>query len=90
MKEGNLPKRIKLRKGDYLLKEAEVINQMLESLRVKVQGIQEAQTYLNKAISECKDVVGHASNDEILQRVNDLAEKGDQLGEKLAYFKIAS
>jgi nitrogen fixation/metabolism regulation signal transduction histidine kinase len=90
MKEGNLPQRIKLRKGDYLLKEAELMNQTLESLHVKVQDIQEAQTCLNEAISECKDVVGHASKDEILQRMNDLEKKGDQLGEKLAFFKIVS
>ena len=90
IKQGNLPQRIRLRKGDYLLKEVELINQMLESLRVKVHDIQEAQARLNEAISECKDVVSHASKDEILQRMNDLEEKGDQLGEKLAYFKIVS
>jgi methyl-accepting chemotaxis protein len=90
MKEGNLPKRITLRKGDYLLKEAALINEMLESLQKGVQEIQEAQSGLNVAISECKDVVSHASKDEIFKRMNDITEKGDQLGEKLAYFKLAS
>ena len=90
MKEGNLPKRITLRKGDYLLKEVSLINQMLESLQTRVNEIKEAQTSLNVAISECKDALNHASKEEISKRVNDLSEKGDQLGEKLAYFKIAS
>ncbi len=90
MKEGNLPKKITLRKGDYLLKEAELINQMLDSLQKGVKEIQAAQSGLNVAISECKDVVSHASKDEIFKRMNDITEKGDQLGEKLAYFKIAS
>ena len=90
MKEGNLPKQITLRKGDYLLKEAALINEMLESLQKGVHEIQEAQSGLNVAISECKDVVSHASKDEISKRMNDITEKGDQLGEKLAYFKLAS
>ncbi len=90
IKEGNLPQPIKLRKGDYLLKEVELFNQMLESLQVNVKEIQEAQAGLNMAISECKDAVSHLSKDEILKIMNDVAEKGDQLEEKLAYFKIAS
>lgn len=90
MKEGNLPKPVHIRKGDYLLRELELINQMLESLHVKVKEIQEAHACLNEAISECKDVVSHASKDEILRRINDLAEKGDRLADKLAYIKIAS
>lgn len=90
MKKGNLPKRVTVRKGDYLLKEVAVINEMLEGLQKGVQEIQEAQVGLNEAISECKDVVSHASKDEISRRMNDLSEKGDQLSEKLAYFKLAS
>ena len=90
MKEGNLPKRITLRKGDYLLNEVDLINQMLENLQIRVQEIKEAQMSLNVAISECKDIVNNASKEEIFKRMNDLSEKGDQLGEKLAYFKITS
>jgi methyl-accepting chemotaxis protein len=90
MKDGNLPKRITLRKGDYLLNEVDLINQMLGSLQTRVQEIKEAQTNLNVAISECKDALNNASKEEISKRMNVLSEKGDQLGEKLAYFKIAS
>ena len=90
MKEGNLPKKVTLRKGDYLLNEVGLINEMLESLQIRVQEIKDAQSGLNEAISECKDVVSHASKDEISKRMNDITEKGDQLGEKLAYFKLAS
>ena len=90
MKEGNLPKKVTLRKGDYLRNEMENINEMLESLTIRVQEIKDAQSGLNEAISECKDVVSHASKDEISKRMNDITEKGDQLGEKLAYFKLTS
>jgi methyl-accepting chemotaxis protein len=90
MKEGNLPKKVTIRKGDYFINEVELINEMLESLQIRVQEIKDAQSSLNEAISECKDVVSHASKDEIIKRMNEITVKGDQLGEKLAYFKIAS
>ena len=90
MKEGNLPKPMHIRKRDYLLREVELINQMIENMHIKVKEIHEAQACLKEAISECKDAVSHGSRDEILERMNDLAEKGDQLGDKLAYFKIVS
>jgi len=90
MKEGNLSQKISLRKGDYLINEMDNINEMLESLQIRVQEIKDAQSGLNEAIGECKDVVSHASKDEISKRMNDITEKGDQLGEKLAYFKLAS
>jgi len=90
IKEGTLPKHLRVRRGDYLNNEVEMINQMLETLRTKVLEIQEAQGGLTVAISECKDVVNHTSKEEMTQRMKDLLEKGDQLGEKLAYFKIAS
>ena len=90
MKEGNLPKQVTVRRGDYLNNEVKLVNEMLESLQKGVQEIQEAQVGLNVAISECKDVVNHASKDEIIKRMNDLSEKGGQLDGKLAYFKIAS
>ena len=90
IKEGNLSQKISLRKGDYLINEMDNINEMLESLQIRVQEIKDAQSGLNEAISECKDVVSHASKDEISKRMNDITEKGDQLGEKLAYFKLAS
>jgi methyl-accepting chemotaxis protein len=90
MKEGNLSSKITLRKGDYLINEMDNINEMLESLQIRVQEIKDAQSGLNEAISECKDVVSHASKDEISKRMNDITEKGDQLGERLAYFKLAS
>lgn len=90
MKEGNLPQKVTLRKGDYLINEMKLINEMLESLKIRVQEIKEAQVGLNESISECKAVVSHASKEEIEKRMNDITEKGDQLGEKLSYFKLDS
>ena len=90
IKEGYLPRPIYLRKGDYLLAEAEEINQMLEGLCAKITEIQGAQELLNEAISQCRDVAGHATGEEMTKRVNEVVKKGNELGNKVGYFKIAS
>jgi len=88
LKEGNLPKAVHLRKGDRLAAEIEITNQMLERLRIKVGGIQKAEAELNDAIAACSKVIGHAPDEEITERLNDIKEKGNQLAERIGYFKI--
>jgi methyl-accepting chemotaxis protein len=90
IKEGNLPRPIQTRKGDYLLPEIEEVNQVLEKLRGKVTEIQGAQVQLSEAISECDKVVSQCSKDEIIERINNIIGKGNQLAEKIRYFKIES
>jgi hypothetical protein len=88
IKEGIVPTPIRLRKGDYLYSEMENINQMLERLRDKLTELQEAQTHLNKSIIKCKDTVSHSSMNEVIKKMEDLAEQGKKLEEKLGYFKV--
>lgn len=90
LKKGNLPKPIQTRKGDYFLPEIELINQMLERFREKVMEIQGVQAQLSEAISECSKVTGHASKEEIIEHINDISGKGNQLADKIRYFKIDS
>jgi methyl-accepting chemotaxis protein len=90
IKEGKLPPPILIRKDDYLLQEAEVINQMLESLRAKVRAIQEAQNVLNETISECAQAAKHASSTEIDERFKDLVEIAHQHDERIRTFRIIS
>jgi methyl-accepting chemotaxis protein len=90
MEEGNLPGPIQTRKDDYLLPEIEEINQVLEKLRGKVTEIQGAQVQLSEAISECGKVVSQCSRDEIIERINNIMRKRNQLAEKIRYFKIES
>jgi methyl-accepting chemotaxis protein len=90
MKEGNLPKPIQLRKSDYFLPEIELFNQMIEKFRGKVTEIQGLQAELSEAISECSEVTSHASKEEIIEHINNITEKGNQLAYKVRYFKIES
>jgi hypothetical protein len=90
IKEGIVPTPIQLRTGDYLYSEMENINQMLERLRDKLTELQEAQAHLNKSIIKCKDTVSHSSMNELTKKMEDLAEQGKKLEEKLGYFKVIS
>jgi len=90
MKEGSLPRPILLRKGDYFFPEIELFNQMIEKFRGKVTEVQGAQAQLSEAISECSKVTSHASKEEIIEQVNKITEKGNQLADRVRYFKIES
>jgi len=90
VEEGIVPIPIQLRKGDYLYSEMENINQMLERLREKLTELQEAQAHLNRSIIKYKDTVSHSSMNELIKKMEDLAEQGKKLEEKLGYFKVIS
>ncbi len=90
IKEGIVPAPTQLRRSDYLHGEMENINQMLEGLRDKLTGLQKAQGNLNRSIIKCKDTVRHASMNELINEIEDLAEEGKKLEEKLGYFKVMS
>jgi len=90
MEKGNLPRPIQLRKGDYFFPEVELFNQMIEKFRGKVTEIQGLQVQLSKAISECSEVTGHASKEEIIEHINKITERGNQLADRVGYFKIES
>ena len=88
MKEGIVSTPIQLRKGDYLYNEMENINQMLERFKEKLTEVQEAQAHLNRSIIKCKDTVSHSSMNELIKNMEDLAEQGKKLEEKVGYFKV--
>jgi methyl-accepting chemotaxis protein len=90
IQEGHLPQPIRLRAGDYLHHEMEAINKMVIGLRGTIMDIQEEQALLNKALAELQITAKSASQEEILDRVTILMEKGRHLANKLSYFKIES
>lgn len=90
IKKGNLPKPTHLRKGDLLVADFESANQMLNIIRQQVMQIKEAHVDLSKTISECEDIYSHGSRDDLTECINKLSKKGEQLEEKLSFFKIIS
>ena len=90
MKEGTLPRPIQTRKSDYLLTEIETVNQVLDIFRSNMQEIKKAQAHLNRAILECNKVASHASKEQIVERIDDITRRENQLEDKINYFKIES
>ncbi len=88
LKNGRLPKSVRGRDGDFLAPEIDATNQMLDILRMRVTEIQAAQAELNDAIAQCHNIIGHASTEEIIQRMNDIDEKAIQLTDSIGYFKV--
>ena len=90
LKEGEISPPISIRKGDYLQQEADLINQVLESLRQNVEGLQQSQVQLNQALSEYRRELGQNLSTEEEERVRDLTEKATLLADRLRYFKLAA
>jgi hypothetical protein len=86
--KGKLPKPARLRKGDYLRKEMEAVNQMVEALRTGVMEVQETQKILSASVREYCEMEVEASAAQYRERFRDLKVKGDQLEIALAKFEI--
>ena len=90
LKEGKISSQISIRKGDYLQQEADLINEVLESLRQNLEGLREAHVQLNQALTEYREELGQNLSTEEKERVRDLTERADQLTDRLEYFKLAA
>ncbi len=90
LREGEISPPIRIRKGDYLHPEAELINQVLESLRQNLESLQQAQVQLHEVLSEYRRELGHGITPEEEERLRDLAEKTTLLADRLGHFKLAA
>jgi len=90
LKEGVISSPISIRKGDCLQQEADLINEVLMSLRQNLEGLQEAQVQLNLALTEYREELGRDHSTEEEERIRDLTERADQLTDRLRYFKLAA
>ena len=91
LKEGEISPPISIRKGDYLHPEAELINQVLESLRQNLEGLRQAQIQLHEVLSEYRrGELGQVVSTEEEERLRDLAEKTTLLADRLSQFKLAA
>lgn len=88
VKGGRIPKRIQLRKGDYLHEEMGEINAMLESLRAAIGDIEKAQESLQEAVYRRRE---RGSSDLVNQEhsyVEDVVAKANNLARATAKFRI--
>jgi methyl-accepting chemotaxis protein len=88
IKQGFLPRSVNLRKGDFLQAEMSQINEMIGSLRTKIEDIRRAQSELREAVHLCRQEFGRELTDDERELLNDLIRKGDLLEAKVAQFHI--
>jgi hypothetical protein len=90
VERGNIPKPIRLRKGDYLQDEMEEINRMLAGLRTRIEEIKSLQEEFCMELNVFDRAAGPILPEEQRRLLKSLESKGNRLEEKLADFKIES
>jgi hypothetical protein len=89
LKQGVLPVPLRsLRKGDYLTDEFSNASEMVNTLRLKLGDIQAIHEDLNRSIDQCNELSGKASQDVLMQSINEIRAKSSQLGDRIGYFTI--
>ncbi len=86
--DGNLFVHIRLRNNDYLDKEADSINRMVDALRGKVQGIEENHKKANSVLVDLQRAVIRGSADEMNNKIDELNMTLDALRGNIDEFQI--
>ncbi|MEC4668198.1 MAG: methyl-accepting chemotaxis protein [Nitrospirota bacterium] len=88
--EGNLCVRAKVRKHDYLAKEADSMNEMITTLRMRVQGIEEQYGKVRDALAEHKRAFDSGSVQDMNRNIKSLEEQMERLKMHLDQFRTAA
>lgn len=87
--EGNLFVRATIRKHDYLVKEANSINEMIASLRTRVTGVREHSAQARAVLGELKRAIRSESMEEVNHTIEKLAAQMDRIEASVDQFRIA-
>ncbi|MDA2910009.1 methyl-accepting chemotaxis protein [Nitrospiraceae bacterium AH_259_D15_M11_P09] len=77
--EGNLTVRSTIRKHDYLQKEADGIQEMVDSLRTKFKGIEEQSGEVREGVAELKRAVASGSVEDMKRNLKGLEAQMERL-----------
>lgn len=88
--EGDLCVRATIRKCDYLHTEADSVNEMIESLRSKVKGIEEQYAETQKAVADLTEAGESSSSSDFTEHLQRLEVQMDRLRERLVQFRTVS
>ena len=86
--EGNLFVRATIRKHDYLVKEANSINEMIASLRTRVKAIREHSAKARAVLAELKWAIRSESMEEVNHTIEKLAAQMDRIEASVDHFRI--
>lgn len=86
--DGNLFVHVRLRKNDYLEKEAASINEMIEALRMKIRGIEQNQRKASAVLTDLQKALVRGAADEMADQIDDLGEVLGRLKESVDQFQV--
>jgi methyl-accepting chemotaxis protein len=86
--EGNLHVQVKLRKNDYLEKEAASINQMIDALRTKIRAIEQNQRKASAVLVDLQKALVRGTADDMAGQIDDLGEVLERLRTSVEQFQV--
>jgi methyl-accepting chemotaxis protein len=86
--DGNLFVHVKLRKNDYLTKESDAINKMVDALRTKIRNIESDQRSAHKVLVELQRAVIRGSADDMNEKIDELSGVIDHLKTNVEMFQV--
>jgi methyl-accepting chemotaxis protein len=86
--DGNLFVQVKLRKNDYLDKEAASVNDMVEALRGKIRIIEQNQKKANGVLIDLQRALIRGSADEMNDEIEELGGVLERLKESVGQFQV--
>jgi methyl-accepting chemotaxis protein len=86
---GNLTSRAKLRKGDYLLQDADAVNQMATELDGRIGRMRDEWTAANKSLEALADSIEAASRKEARKSLEELRERMEVWKDSLDQFETS-
>ena len=86
--DGNLFVQVKLRKNDYLDKEAASVNEMVEALRVKMRGIDQNQKKASAVLTALQKAIARGSVDEMGREIDELEDTLERLRNSVDQFQV--
>jgi methyl-accepting chemotaxis protein len=88
--EGDLSVRATIRTTDYLTKEAEVINEMIEALTKRITGIEAQSTALRAAFSDLRSARTCGSEEALDKHLESFGVRLDELRACVSQFRVAT
>jgi methyl-accepting chemotaxis protein len=85
---GNLFVHVKLRKNDYLEKEADSVNEMVDSLRSKIRGIEQNQKRASKMLVDLQRAMIRGSADDMNLKIEGLGASLEHLERSVQEFQL--
>jgi len=84
---GDLSVRANLRKGDYLGKESESLNEMIASLRAKIESIQSHHVETQTVLTALKQSIERGSIEDMQRQLEDLHVQMEELNASIGQFQ---